>query len=562
MLSNSIAIVTGAGRGIGAFVARKFAKEGACVVVNDLDAEPAEQMAKELREAGANASACYGNVSEREFAEKILSHTIDAFGAPPTVLVNNAGFTWDGMLHKMTDEQFDAVIECHVGAPFRMARAVGSSMREEAKREIEEQGSVTTDRCIINISSISGLHGNIGQANYAAAKAGIVGLTKTCAKEWGGFGIRSNCVAFGFIDTRMTQAVEGEVVDIGDGKTIQQGMPAEVVKNMTDPSTLRTNIPLGRLGRPEEAADGVLMMASPMSSFITGHVLEVTGAKPTQTYSASKDGYATDTSDDEDDEPTQMFGASATKKLDAATARIPRTQELWDAEGVASAMKNSDNDSDESDDSEVMCEAPDVTTISSTPPSLVSATVRGLSPAEEMDEATNADDGDETQDEDVDDEHVDDSIETKTTAVAPSPPRTRQRKKRSLAVVTKTSMIKIDAKRKKMDSTVDDEPVDKKITSRRLRSSSPKDADVETLARHDVIRICFTGVSKEDASRYEKKIALCGPLCHGIVGSSSIVTDDVADATHLVVYDEKTPEKGYKRTLKLLHGICLLARGT
>lgn len=279
MLTSSIAIVTGAGRGIGASIAKKFAKEGAAVVVNDLDRGPADEVVNEIVDKGGKAMSFVGSVVDSDFPERLVDFTKDNFGSP-TILCNNAGYTWDGMLHKMSDEQWNAIMECHATAPFRCVRAVGRVMREDAKKEIEDNGAPLTDRCIVNISSISGLHGNVGQANYATGKAGIVGLTKTAAKEWGSLGIRSNCVAFGFIDTRMTRTSErGDSVNIGDGRDIPQGMPEAVVKQMTHPDMLRMNIPLGRLGQSEEAANGVLLMASPMASYITGHVLEVTGGQ-------------------------------------------------------------------------------------------------------------------------------------------------------------------------------------------------------------------------------------------------------------------------------------------
>jgi 3-oxoacyl-[acyl-carrier protein] reductase len=192
------------------------------------------------------------------------------------VLVNNAGFLWDGMLHKMTDAQWGAIIECHVTAPFRLLRSAAPHMRDAAKAEIEQHGQ-PGDRSIVNVSSTSGLHGNVGQANYAAAKAGIVGLTKTAAKEWGPLGIRTNAVAFGMIDTRMTNAFgEGDSVTV-DGQELPQGLPAHVAAMWQRDDALRHLVPLARKGTAEEAAGGILFLASPLASYVTGHTLEVTG---------------------------------------------------------------------------------------------------------------------------------------------------------------------------------------------------------------------------------------------------------------------------------------------
>jgi 3-oxoacyl-[acyl-carrier protein] reductase len=194
---------------------------------------------------------------------------VDAYGKI-NVLVNNAGYTWDGMSHKMMDEQWEAILAVHITAPFRMIRAAAPYMREPAKAEMKAGGPMEP-RCIINVSSTSGLHGNIGQANYASAKMGVVGLTKTIAKEWGAFGIRCNTVAFGLVDTRLTRAKEdGATIEIG-GQEVALGIPAQM--RQMGP----VGIPLGRAATPEEAAGGILLLASPLAAYITGHTLEVTG---------------------------------------------------------------------------------------------------------------------------------------------------------------------------------------------------------------------------------------------------------------------------------------------
>lgn len=270
LLDGQVAIITGSGRGIGAAAAELFSQHGAKVVVSDRDSEPTEAMVKAIKDAGGDAIGVAGDVTDPAFAEKLMSATIDAYGKL-NILVNNAGYTWDGMLHKMSDEQWDAIMAVHTTAPFRLIRAAAPHMREAAKAEIAKHGHPVEPRCIVNVSSTSGLHGNIGQINYATAKLGIVGLTKTVAKEWGAFGIRCNAVAFGFIDTRLTRAKEeGASMDVG-GQTVALGIPDGMRERAT------TGNPLGRAGDALEGAGGIFFLASPLASYVSGHCLEVTG---------------------------------------------------------------------------------------------------------------------------------------------------------------------------------------------------------------------------------------------------------------------------------------------
>lgn len=269
MFDNQVVIITGAGRGIGQAAAVQFAAAGASVVVNDLDQDTAEAVVALIESQSGKAIAVPGNVTDPDFPDKLIRNTIDQFGKI-NVLVNNAGFTWDGMSHKMTDAQWEAILAVHVTAPFRIIRAAAPYMREAAKAE-KQAGGPIEPRCIVNVSSTSGLHGNIGQANYAAAKMGVIGLTKTIAKEWGSFGIRCNTVAFGFIDTRLTQSKEkGATMEV-DGQEVALGIP-DHLRQMAP-----MLIPLGHAATPEEAAGGILLLASPLASYITGHTLEVTG---------------------------------------------------------------------------------------------------------------------------------------------------------------------------------------------------------------------------------------------------------------------------------------------
>ncbi|PCJ51657.1 MAG: 3-oxoacyl-ACP reductase [Candidatus Hydrogenedentota bacterium] len=270
LFEDQVIVVTGGGRGIGAAACKLFAEFGGKVVVSDRDEEPTAALVDEIKDSGGDAIGIAGDVTDPAFPAKLIGGTVEHFGKI-NILVNNAGYTWDGMMHKMTDEQWYAMIDVHTTAPFRLIRECAPYMREKAKAEIAEHGAPQENRAIINISSTSGLHGNVGQINYACGKAGIVGMTKTVAKEWGGFGIRCNAVAFGFIETRLTNAKEeGASLKVGD-KEIALGIPEGMRSRAT------TGNPLGRPGSPEEGASGIIMMASPLASYVNGHCLEVTG---------------------------------------------------------------------------------------------------------------------------------------------------------------------------------------------------------------------------------------------------------------------------------------------
>ena len=268
LLVGKSAIVTGSGRGIGKAIAHLFAQHGASVVINDIDADVAEATAKEITEAGGTAVVCDGSVTDVEFPDRVVKTAADSFSGSD-IIVNNAGYTWDAVIQNMTDEQWYAMIDVHLTAPFRIIRAATPYMREVAKKEIEEGKQV--HRKIINISSTSGVAGNAGQVNYSAGKMGIVGVTKTMAKEWGRFNINVNAVAYGFIETRLTQAKEKQEVIEREGKQVALGIP-EAMRQMS-----ARFIPLGRAGTPEEAAGPVLFLASPLSDYVTGHCVLVTG---------------------------------------------------------------------------------------------------------------------------------------------------------------------------------------------------------------------------------------------------------------------------------------------
>jgi 3-oxoacyl-[acyl-carrier protein] reductase len=275
MLDGKSAIVTGSARGIGRATAELFASEGAKVLINDLDAEVAEAASKEI---DGETAVWAGDLTQTGACDDLVKAGIDAFGEID-IVVNNAGYTWDGVLHKMSDEQFQAMLDIHTIVPFRVLRALAPAWREAAKAE--QAAGNERFRKIINVSSVSGTMGNAGQANYSSAKAGVTGLTKTVAKEWGQFKINCNAVAFGFVETRLTQAKEkGETMQAaGDSKDeVALGIP-EQMRTMAS-----MMIPLGRPAQPEEAAGPVLFLASDLGNYVHGQVINVTGGQFTGMY--------------------------------------------------------------------------------------------------------------------------------------------------------------------------------------------------------------------------------------------------------------------------------------
>ena len=265
LLDGKSAIITGSARGIGRATAELFASEGAQVLINDLDGDVAEEAAKEIK---GETAVFAGDLTKEGVPDDLVKKALDDFGKVD-ILVNNAGYTWDGVVHRMTDEQFQAMLDIHTVVPFRMVRAVAPHFRDSAKAERDKGEEVF--RKIVNISSISGTMGNAGQVNYSSGKAGVTGLTKTLAKEWGQFKINVNAVAFGFVETRLTQAkVDDNTMEV-DGEKIQLGIP-EQMRGMA--SML---IPLGRPASPQEAAGPVFFLCSPWADYVSGQVLNVTG---------------------------------------------------------------------------------------------------------------------------------------------------------------------------------------------------------------------------------------------------------------------------------------------
>ncbi len=267
VLDGKAAIVTGSARGIGRATADLLAEHGARVLINDLDGDLAEQSAAEI---DGETATFAGDLTKEGVPEQLVERAVEAFGKID-IVVNNAGYTWDGTVHNMTDRQYQAMLDIHTVVPFRVLRAAAPYLREPAKQERAEGREVF--RKVVNVSSTSGTMGNPGQANYASAKAAVVGLTKTLAKEWGGFKVNVNAVAFGFVETRMTAAKENAETFHKDELEIPMGIP-EQLRSMA-----AMMIPLGRPATPEEAAGGVFFLCSPWSNFVHGQVLNVTGGQ-------------------------------------------------------------------------------------------------------------------------------------------------------------------------------------------------------------------------------------------------------------------------------------------
>jgi 3-oxoacyl-[acyl-carrier protein] reductase len=268
-LEEKAALVTGSGRGIGRSIASRLAEAGASVLVNDLDEEAASETESIIRRAGGRAEHLSGDVTSPQVATGLIEAMLRHFGSID-ILVNNAGYTWDNVIQKVTDEQFQAMLDIHLVAPFRILRAASGWLRETAKKEAAEGRRVM--RKVVNITSISGIDGNAGQAGYAAGKAGMIGLTKTLAKEWGRYNVNVNAVGFGLIETRLVQPLgTGESRVEIQGRQIALGVQPQVLE------AVKAACPLGRLGTVEEAAGAVLFFCSPLSDYVTGEVLVCSG---------------------------------------------------------------------------------------------------------------------------------------------------------------------------------------------------------------------------------------------------------------------------------------------
>ncbi|HWZ31128.1 MAG TPA: SDR family oxidoreductase [Bryobacteraceae bacterium] len=267
-LKGKTALVTGSGRGIGRAIALQLAEAGAAVMLNDIDREPLLETGGLIDAAGGAAKALPGDITAPDFPQKLVDFTVNGFGSID-IIVNNAGYTWDNVIQKMTDEQFQAMLDIHMIAPFRIMRAASGYIREAAKKEIAEGRRVM--RKVVNITSVSGVDGIAGQAGYGAGKAGINGLTKVMAKEWGRYNVNVNSVGFGFIETRLVQSLDqNATIDI-KGRQIRVGIQPAARE------AVKTHCPLGRAGTPEEAAGAVLFFCSPLSDYVSGEILIVSG---------------------------------------------------------------------------------------------------------------------------------------------------------------------------------------------------------------------------------------------------------------------------------------------
>jgi len=262
-LEGRTALVTGSARGIGRAIASALLGSGANVMLNDVDAELLDRTAAELGQA-ERLRHFAGDITEPDFPAALVSATLSAFGGLD-IIVNNAGYTWDTVIQKMTDQQFQAMLDIHLVTPFRILRAASESIRSAAKAEAAAGRRVM--RKVVNITSIAGTDGNPGQAAYSSAKAGVIGLTKTLAKEWGRYNVNVNAVGFGLIETRLVQPATGHSTLSVRGQEIKIGLPAQAL------DALVASCPLGRLGTPQEAANAVLFFCSPLSDYVTGEVL-------------------------------------------------------------------------------------------------------------------------------------------------------------------------------------------------------------------------------------------------------------------------------------------------
>ncbi len=266
-LEGKVALITGAGRGIGFAVAQKLAACGASVLINDLDPEPLSQAHAVIESEGGRVAQLSGDVTAPDIPHKLVELAVGELGGLD-IIVNNAGYTWDNVIQKTTDDQFQAMIDIHVVAPFRILRAASGHIRESAKREIAEGRAIT--RKVVNITSISGTNGNAGQVGYSSGKTAILGLTRTLAKEWGRYNVTVNAVGFGFIDTRLTQVLgPGATINV-KGRDIKVGVPQAARESLA-------RIPLARAGTAEEAAGPVLFFCSPLSDYVTGETVIATG---------------------------------------------------------------------------------------------------------------------------------------------------------------------------------------------------------------------------------------------------------------------------------------------
>jgi 3-oxoacyl-[acyl-carrier protein] reductase len=265
-LEGRVALVTGAGRGIGRALVLKLVAEGSRVVANDLDAATLEGLRDDVERAGGVCAALAGDVTAPDFGDRAVAACVERFG-DLHILVNNAGYVWNSRVTNHTDDQWYAMIDVHATGPFRLLRAAGRHFRQAA-----EDGRSARARKVVNVSSVSGLFGEPTQFSYSAAKSALVGMTRSLAKDWGRYNVTVNCVAFGYVATRLTQTFEGQVPEIEVGaRKLKVGLDAARAE------LVRSLIPLGRVGTPDDAAGAILLFCLPESDFISGEVVCAAG---------------------------------------------------------------------------------------------------------------------------------------------------------------------------------------------------------------------------------------------------------------------------------------------
>jgi len=271
-LTGKVAMVTGAGRGVGLALVEQLAREGARIVLNDLDHEPARAAAEMARELGAEVIVVPGDVTSPDFPDRFVNAATEAFG-DVHIVVNNAGYVWNGVIERQTDEQWLAMQAVHVTAPFRLLRALQPLFESAAAAEAAAGQRVM--RKVVNVTSVSGTGGAYGQVSYSAAKSGLIGLTRTLAKEWGRLNVNVNAVAFGLIETRLTEVSSTpRSIEVG-GRELPVGLKPQLADRVKE------QIALGRAGTPEEAAGAILLLCFPESDYISGQIIEVSGGLST-----------------------------------------------------------------------------------------------------------------------------------------------------------------------------------------------------------------------------------------------------------------------------------------
>ncbi|MBM4205711.1 MAG: SDR family oxidoreductase [Gammaproteobacteria bacterium] len=269
-LDGRVALVTGAGRGIGAATAIKLAADGAAVIVNDRDRDEAAATARRIITTVGKAVCVVADLTTSGAAENLIEESLRAFGGLD-IIVNNAGYVWNGAVQNHSDEQWAAMLDMHAGAPFRVLRAWYPWLKQTTTRELEAGGPMRC-RKVVNISSVSGTTGAATQIAYSAGKSAVVGITKTLAKEWGRFNVTVNAVAFGHIDTRLTQTYDSvpPTIRVGD-RAFKVGLSTEQAESV------RAATPLGRSGVPDDAAGAIMLFCFPESDFVTGQILTCSG---------------------------------------------------------------------------------------------------------------------------------------------------------------------------------------------------------------------------------------------------------------------------------------------